>query len=159
MEMLERNGFGRWIPYARNRQVFQYVEAIRDTFRARAAEDPERFARSCVATAGWLLENEEIAEQSLSFAIEGRDYALADRAFVALVINNPDSYLTDRFLATLSEVPEAALRDYPMLAFGLGLALMSNPTFRGRAPQIFEVAIDSDSRPANIEPSIDGFSL
>lgn len=158
LNMLEHHGFGRWIPYAPNRQVFQYVETLRDTFRARAKADPDRFHRSCITTALWLLENEEIVEQALLFAIEGGDYALADRAFVSVVIVNPDSYLSDRFLPALQAVPETALHDYPMLAFGLGLALMGNPGLRGEAPRVFQIAIDAQARPSYIEPVVDAFS-
>ncbi|MFT4030642.1 MAG: NACHT domain-containing protein, partial [Protaetiibacter sp.] len=77
LRMLERQGFGRWIPYARDRPVFQYVETIRDSFRAQAADDRDRFRRACVTTAWWLLSNEEIVDQALQFAIEGGDYELA----------------------------------------------------------------------------------
>nr|WP_300151493.1 LuxR C-terminal-related transcriptional regulator [Propionicimonas sp.] len=159
LAMLERNGFGRWIPYARHRPVFQYVETIRDAFRARAADEPERFRRSCVITASWLLENEEVVEQALQFAIDGGDHALADRVFVSVVIGNPDSYTSDRFLATLKEVPQAALGEYPMLAFGLALALAGNPMLRGEAPPVARIAFESTARPAYIEPTIDAFSL
>lgn len=158
LDLLERNGFGRWIPYARNQPVFQYVETIRDTFRAVAAADGERFRRSCVVTAEWMLENEEVVDHALQLAIEGGDYGLADRVFVALVIINPDSYITDRFLAPLRNVPEAALREYPMLAFGLGLALMTNPVLRLEAPRVFRIAVDSPAHPPYLEPSIDGFT-
>lgn len=54
LNMLERNGFGRWIPYAHHRPVFQYVETIRDVFRARAVEDTTRFRSSCT-TYGHLV--------------------------------------------------------------------------------------------------------
>lgn len=156
--MLERNGFGRWIPYARGRPVFQYVETIRDTFRARAADDAERFRRSCLVTAGWLLQNEEVVDQALQFAIDGGDYALADRVFVAVVISNPDSYITDRFLPTLRRVPEHVLPEYPMLAFGLGLALMASPVLRGEAPRVFRIAVGSTAYPAYVDPVVDAFS-
>lgn len=159
LAMLERQGFGRWIPYAHQRPVFQYVETIRDSFRARAAEDTERFRRSCVTTAAWLLENEEVIEQALLFAIAGGDFTLADRVFVSLVVSNPDSYITDRFLAVLREIPECALSDYPMLAFGLALALAGNLMLRGEAPRIARIAAESTARPAYIEPAIDAFSL
>ena len=159
LDMLERNGFGRWIPYARGRQVFQYVETIRDTFRARAAQDPERFRRSCVATAVWLLENEEVVEQALQFAIDGEDYELADRVFVSLVIGNPDGYTSDRFLSTLQRVPESVLPDYPMLAFGLSLALLSNTAMRSQGPRVAEIALRAIPRHTYIEPTIDAFSL
>lgn len=158
LEMLERNGFGRWIPYARGRPVFQYVETIRDSFRARASADAERFRRSCVTTALWLLENEEVTDQSLQFAVDGEDYALADRVFVSVVISNPDSYTSDRFLPVLEKVPEPMLTEYPMLAFGLGLALMTNHMRRLEAPRIFRIAIESPYHPAYIEPSVDAFS-
>ncbi len=158
LDMLERNGFGRWIPYTRHRQVFQYVETIRDTFRLRATDDAERYRRACVTTAVWLLENEEVVEQALQFAIDGGDYALADRVFVSVVISNPDSYITDRFLSTLQKVPEAALSEYPMLAFGLTLALAGNPGLRAQAPRVARIAIDSPARPPYIEPAVDAFS-
>lgn len=159
LDTLERNGFGRWIPYARNRPVFQYVETIRDTFRARASDDPERYRRSCATTALWLLGNEEVVDQALQFAIEGGDYALADRVFVSVVISNPDSYITDRFLTPLRKVPEAVLSEYPMLAFGLGLALMANSILRAEAPRAFDIAINSTAQPSYVDPVIDAFSL
>lgn len=159
LDLLERQGFGRRIPYAQQRPVFQYVETIRDSFRARAAEDAERFRQSCVTTAVWLLKNEEVIEQALHFAIAGGDYALADRVFVSLVIGNPDSYTTDRFLATLREPPEAVLSEYPMLAFGLTLALAGSPLLRAEAPRVARIAVESTACPAYIEPSVDRFSL
>ncbi len=159
LDTLERNGFGRWIPYARHRPVFQYVETIRDSFRAEAAAgDADGFRRCCVVAAGWLLENEEV-DQALQLAIEGGDYAFADRIFVSLVIGNPDSYLTDRFLPALRGVPEEALAAHPMLAFGLGLALLVNPILRPEAPRILQIAIDSTAQPFYIEPAVDAFSL
>lgn len=158
LTLLERNGFGRWIPYGRDRPVFQYVEMIRDTFRERAAAHPQRFRRSCAMTALWLLENEEIVDQALQFAIEADDYALADRIFVSLVISNTDSYTSDRFLPVLQQVPDTALRDYPMLAFGLGLALMSNVALRLEAPRAFRIAAESSAHPPYLEPAIDAFS-
>ncbi|MCW5951211.1 MAG: NACHT domain-containing protein [Propionibacteriaceae bacterium] len=159
LAMLERNGFGRWIPYARHRPVFQYVEAIRDTFRARARDDPERYRRGCVTSAAWLLENEEVVDQALQFAIDGGDYALADRIFLSVVISNPASYTSDRYLAALSEVPEEALGDYPLLAFGLSLALLSNPIRRGEGPRVAQIAVESKARPSYVEPSLDAFAM
>lgn len=159
LNMLERNGFGRWIPYAHHRPVFQYVETIRDVFRARAVEDTTRFRSSCTTTAIWLLQNEEIVDQALPFAIDAHDFTLADRVFVSLVISNPDSYISDRFLATLEKVPESELSSYPMLAFGLSLALIGNPFRRAEGPRVARIAIESTARPHYIEPSIDAFSL
>lgn len=159
LKMLERNGFGRWIPYARNRQVFQYVETIRDTFRVRARSNPDRFKHGCVTTASWLLANEEVIEQALQYAIDGEDYALADRVFVSLVIVNPDSYLSDRFLSTIRKVSTAELIKYPMLAFGLALAMASNPVFRTVMPQMARIAVESTACPEYIEPTVDAISM
>lgn len=159
LAMLERSGFGRWIPYSRRGPVFQYVDAIRDTFRARAKADPERFRRSCVTTAQWLLENEEVVEQALQFAIDGEDYALADRVFVSVVIGNPDSYITDRFLPALRTVPPEVLDRYPMLAFALALALLTNPMVRAQGPWAARIAYGSTARPSYIEPTVDAFTL
>jgi LuxR family maltose regulon positive regulatory protein len=158
LDLLERNGFGRWIPYARQRPVFQYAEIIRDTFRARAAADTDRFSVACASTARWLFDNGEV-DQALAFAIEGGDYALADRTFVSLVVGNPDSYITDRFLPVLRRVPDEMLVRYPMLAFGLGLALAANSLLRLDAPRAFRIAIESPAQPAYLEPSIDAFTL
>lgn len=158
LRTLERGGFGRWIPYTRNREVFQYVETIRDTFRQRTADDdPARFRRSCVTTAAWLLENEETLDQALRFAIDGRDYALADRIFVSLLIANPDSYITGRFLAELQQVPDDVLGEHPMLAFGRGLALMTSPMLRLEAGRYFRLAADAPARPAYLDPAVDAF--
>lgn len=159
LAMLERNGFGRWIPYSQHRPVFQYVETIRDTFRARALEDRERYRRCCVISAVWLLENEEIVDQALQYAIDGGDYALADRIFLSVVISNPASYTTDRFLAALRKVPVEVLSDYPLLAFGLSLALLSNPILRPEGFQVARIAMESTAQPSYVEPSIDEFAL
>lgn len=158
-DVFERNGFGRWNPYSRDRHVFQYVEAIRDTFRARAAHDPERYRRSSGIVARWLLENDELVDEALIFAIEAGDFELADRVFVSLVVGNPDSYITDRFLLPLQRVPESVLPDHPMLAFGLALALTANPLLRGEAPRIADIAASSTARPAYLEPAVDAFSV
>jgi len=158
LDMLERNGFGRWIPYARRHPVFQYVETIRDTFRSRAGDDPVGFRRLCAQTARWLFEHDDI-DQALQLAIDGGDFAFADRVFVSLVIGNPDSYITDRFLPALRRVPAEALSAHPMLAFGLGLALAANPSQRLEAPRAFRIAIESAADASYLEPDIDTFSL
>lgn len=159
LAMLERNGFGRWIPYSRRGSVFQYVDTIRETFRARAKSDPERFRRSCVMTASWLLENEEVVEQALQFAIDGGDYALADRVFVSVVAGNPDSYTTDRFLPILRKVSEEALEQHPMLAFALTLALLANPMLRTEAERTARIAYESTAQPSYLDPGVDTFIL
>lgn len=158
LAVLERNGFGRWIPYAHNVSVFQYVETIRETFRARAADDAKLFAAACGATAQWLFAHGDV-DQALLYAIEGEDYALADRIFVQLMITDPGCYTSDRFLPTLRAVPEGVLPEYPMLAFGLGLALSFNPLLRAEGRRFFQVVLDSTACPDYIHPRVDAFSL
>lgn len=158
LDTLETAGFGRWIPYARGHAVFQYVETVRDTFRTRASENGPAFVRCCIDTAHWLWHNDDV-DQALQYAIEGGDFAFADRIFVALVIDNPDAYITDRFLPALRSIPDAALTEHPMLAFGLGLALAANAVLRLEAPRAFQIAIDSPAQPAYLEPAIDAFTL
>lgn len=156
LAVLERNGFGRWIPYARDRPAFQYVEAIRDIFHARAMEDSERFRRSAAATAAWLFANEDL-EQALGYAIAAGDHALAQRIFLDLLVTNPDSYITDRFLRALQEIPRRALAEYPLLAFALGLALAANPILRADAPDAFAISIESPAMPVDVSPDVDAF--
>ncbi|GAB3595501.1 helix-turn-helix transcriptional regulator [Microbacterium tumbae] len=157
LDLLERNGFGRWIPYAQDRPVFQYVESIRDTFRARTARGG-RLERACVVAAEWLRANDDI-DQALLFAVEGRDYELADRIYVQVVTTKPDSYVTSRYLTVLRRVPEDVLPERPMLALGLGLALTANALLRSEAPRILRIAADSEARPAYVEPAVDAFFL
>ncbi|MFD4957893.1 LuxR C-terminal-related transcriptional regulator [Microbacterium sp. NPDC058389] len=158
LAVLEHNGFGRWIPYTGARPFFQYVDSVRDAFRARATTQQDRFQRLCVLSAEWLLAQDEI-DQALQLAIEAEDYAFADRIFVSLVIQNPDSYITDRFLPTLQGVPEAVLHEHPVLAFGLGLALDANPLLRHDAPRAFRIVVESSASPSYLSPELDAFSL
>lgn len=157
--LLEDKGFGSWVSYANQRQVFHYVETIQDSFRVRAAGDPERFRRNCTITATWLLDKNEALDQAVQFAVAAEDYALADRIAPALIVADPDSYLTDRFLAILQKVPESVLPDYPMLAFGLALALVANPMLRTEASRIARIAADSEVHRSYGEPAIDEFLL
>jgi LuxR family maltose regulon positive regulatory protein len=156
LAVLERNGFGRWIPYARSRPAFQYVETIRDVFHARAAEDPDRFRRNAGSTAAWLFANQDL-DQALRFAITAGDYSLAQRIFLDLLVTNPDSYITDRFLTPLQEIPRRALVEHPLLAFALGLALMANPLLRSDAPDAFAISIASPAMPVDVSPDVDAF--
>lgn len=156
LSVLERNGFGRWIPYARGRPVFQYVEAVRDVFRTRAADDDERLRRSSRTTAHWLLDNGDL-DQSLQFAIAGGDYATAQLIFLLLLITDPDSYISDRFLVPLQQIPHEELEPHPLLAFALGLALMANPILRQEAPSAFAISIASTAMPVNLSPQLDRF--
>ncbi|MEZ3162164.1 LuxR C-terminal-related transcriptional regulator [Microbacterium sp. BWT-B31] len=158
LRMLERNGFGRWIPFSTSCRVFQYVGTFRQAFRTRAREDLDRFRRLCVLGATWLLAHGEI-DQALQLALEGEDYGFANRIFASLMIQDPDGCVSDRFLPVLRTVPEEILADYPVLALGLGLALQSNPLLRPEAPSVFRVVIDSTEFPPHISPEVDAFSL
>lgn len=156
LSLLERNGFGRWIPYTRGRPVFQYVEAVRDVFHARASERHERFRRASGTTAGWLLDNDDL-DQSLQFAIAAGDHRLGQLIFLQLLITNPDSYISDRYLAPLQQIPRRDLEEHPLLAFALGLALMANPVLRSEAPAAFAVSIESPAMPVDLSPDLDAF--
>lgn len=143
LELLERDGLGYWIPYARNTQVFQYVDTIRDSFRSRATKDLERFRSACAMSASWLLAHDELIEQTLQLAIEAKDYRLTDRVFMSMVIGNPDTYTTDRFLHTLRQIPDDKLAECPMAAFGLALAYASNPVLREHTGPIATIVVES----------------
>lgn len=159
LDFLERNGFGRWIPYAAGRPVFQYVESIRDTFGSRAAaDDPVRRQEICAHVAVWLFADEDF-DQALWFAIDAGEHTLAERIFVHLLMTNPESYITDRYLEPLRRVPGTMLDEHPLLAFALGLALMSNPVLRSEAPRAFTRAIESTAAPDYLEPELDAFCL
>ncbi|OYC97800.1 LuxR C-terminal-related transcriptional regulator [Microbacterium sp. Yaish 1] len=152
---LEREGFGRWIPCASGGRVFQYVEPVKDAFRARARRDGERYRRSCVTAARSLLEGGTALGHALELAVEGMDWALADRVLAHLVAASTDSYPDDTLLPVLQRVPQDVLPRHPMLAFGLGLALSANPLRWPEAAGVFAMAIDAPSYPTYIDPALD----
>lgn len=137
---LERQGFGRWIPYAPDRPVFQYVDAVRDTFRRELRERDRAGHRRAAATAARWLHEQDDHESAFELAILGEDYALAGEIFVSLLRTYPESYATDRLLPQLERLPRRVLRLHPILAFALGLAQMANPVLRTAAPATFQIA-------------------
>jgi LuxR family maltose regulon positive regulatory protein len=140
LNTLERHGFGRWIPFARDRPVFQYVEVIRDLFLADLrSSDHGSFVRLASKSARWLFANGD-HELALKLAVEATDYALAAEITQRLIIDSPESYTTDRLGRYLNAVPRTVMSAYPVLAFALGLSFLTTPLTRGAAVELFHIA-------------------
>lgn len=157
LSLLERQGFGRWIPYARRHPVFQYVESIRDAFVAELRRGPEfDYRRSADLAARWLF---AVGDHDMAFAqaLAAKDYSLAVQIYVDLLRENPECYLTDRLIGPLSSIPVPVLRQYPMLAFALGLARWTHPVLRVSAPEALLLAVNNPSRVEIVSPDLDGF--
>jgi LuxR family maltose regulon positive regulatory protein len=137
---LERQGFGRWIPYARDHPVFQYVDSIRDAFAGQLRRnDRAGYRRGAAAAARWLFEYGDY-EPAFALAVQAEDYELASRIYVDVLRVHPESYTTDRLLRQLAALPRRVLAAHPVLAFALGLARMANPLARTTAPEAFRLA-------------------
>lgn len=137
---LEWHGFGRWIPYARDQPVFQYVESVRDVFRERlAAEDPRRYERVAAISALWLDRHAEHGA-ALALAIEARQYDLAARICISLSAAGPDIYTTDMYERHLRQVPLEVLPRHPELAFALAMAHSTKAATRGASDEYFRIA-------------------
>ncbi|WP_418057784.1 LuxR C-terminal-related transcriptional regulator [Pimelobacter simplex] len=136
---LEWNGFGRWIPFAPGRQVFQYVESLRTAMLADAARLPAaKQARAALLAATWLHRNGNF-ETAFEVAVAARQYDFAGRVYAALVASDPDTITTGRFDRHLASVPRSALTQYPALALGRGLACHRNPALLGAAAEFFRI--------------------
>lgn len=137
---LERQGFGRWIPYAHGHPVFQYVDAVREAFTQELrSQDPSGYRRAATAAAQWLFEHED-HEAAFELAVAAGDYPLAVVIFVSVLRTYPESYISARLLDSLAKVPRSALRRHPMLAFALGLAQAAHPVLRSSAHDAFAIA-------------------
>lgn len=145
LETLERQGFGRWIPYARDHPVFQYVDSVRDAFLAQLRRtDPAGHRRAAGVATRWLFAYGD-HEQAFAMGVEAEDYALASQVYVEVLRAYPESYITDRLLRPLNALPWQVRKDHPMLAFALGLARMANPLARTSAPEAFALAAAGSS--------------
>jgi LuxR family maltose regulon positive regulatory protein len=154
---LERQGFGRWIPYARAHPVFQYVDSIREAFASEFRRGhQDTYEKIGSAAAQWLF---VLGDHDMAFdlALEARDYALAVRIYVDLLRVNPECYLTVRLIGPLSAIPLPELRRHPMLAFALGLARLTHPILRAAAPEAFALSVSGTSRGEIVSPELDGF--
>jgi LuxR family maltose regulon positive regulatory protein len=157
LELLEEQGFGRWIPYARQHPVFQYVDSIRDAFVAELRGGSEAaYRRAAALSARWLFSCGD-HEAAFDLALEARDYPLAVKVYVDMLREYPECYLTDRLIGPLSSVPVAALQRYPMLAFALGLARWTHPVLRASAPDAFALSVGGVTRSEIVGPDVDGF--
>lgn len=140
LDELAWHGFGRWIPYAREHPVFQYVESVRDVFAEQLrATDRNRYERAAGLSAAWLHRHGE-HEAALAFAIEARQYDLASRICDSLVLTNPDIFTTDAFERHLRQVPRAALPRHPVLAFARAMAYSTKTATRAAATEFFDIA-------------------
>jgi LuxR family maltose regulon positive regulatory protein len=137
--VLEQEGFGRWVPYAPGRPVFQYVESVRDAYEEQAIRDRPQYRRQAGLAAEWLYANAE-HEPALELAIAGERYDLASRIFRSLLVASPESYTSDRLVVHLGRIPSAVLARHPVLAFAMGVAALSNVATRGAAVEYFRVA-------------------
>lgn len=136
------NGFGRWIPYAREHPVFQYVDSVRDVVRGQLRVDqPERYRRAAGIAAAWLQQHSDPA-LALTLAIDGRDYGLAARICRSLAAADAAIYTSDLFERQLRRVPSRQLPEHPVLAFMLGMAYSANSATRASAPQYFRIAAE-----------------
>ncbi|WP_269782506.1 LuxR C-terminal-related transcriptional regulator [Nocardioides sp. R-C-SC26] len=133
------HGFGRWIPFAPGRQVFQYVESLRSAMLAESGALPAATrARAAQAAAGWLHRN-GIFETAFEIAVSARQYSVAGRVYAALVASNPEMITSPRFDRQLATVPHHALAQYPALALGRGLACHRDPALLGAAAEYFRI--------------------
>lgn len=140
LDELAWNGFGRWIPYARERSAFQYVESVRDIFLDQLrADDPDRCRRDAGMAAAWLHGHDD-HDLALALAIDARQYGLASNICRSLVLSNPDIYTTDVFERHLRQVPRSALPSHPTLAFIRAMVCAAQPTTRGSAAEYFRIA-------------------
>ncbi len=157
LELLERQGFGRWIPYAYRHPVFQYVDSVRSAFlRELRRRDVGAYRRSAGRTAQWLVGYGD-HELAFQLALDAADYPLAVRVYLDLLRIYPESYLTDRLLRPLNSVPHHVLCAHPMLAFALGLARLTDPVTRGTARDAFAIAVEHRATSPIAGPDIDGF--
>lgn len=140
LDELAWHGFGRWIPYAREHPVFQYVESVREVFREQLrATDPGRYERAAGMSAAWLHRHAE-HDVALALAIEGRQHGLASRICDSLVLTNPAIFTTDTFERHLRQVPLDALPRHPVLAFARAMAYSTSPATRAAAAEFFDIA-------------------
>lgn len=157
LAVLERQGFGRWIPYAREHPVFQYVDSVRDAFVAELRRKVKgEYLRCAGVAARWLFSCGD-HEMAFDLALDACDYQLATQVYVDLLRVNPECYLTDRLVVPLGSLPVRVLKAYPMLAFALGLARWTHPVLRASAPEAMSIAASNRSQAEIVSPDVDGF--
>ncbi|WP_235735897.1 helix-turn-helix transcriptional regulator [Nocardioides alcanivorans] len=136
---LEWNGFGRWIPFAPGRQVFQYVDALREAMLAEASQLPARKQVRAAELSAWWLHRHGRRETALAIAVRARLYGVAARIYAVLAASDPAAISSPRYDRHLATVPSLALTQFPALAFGRGLACHRDPSLRGAAAEYFKI--------------------
>ncbi|WP_275889995.1 helix-turn-helix transcriptional regulator [Nocardioides faecalis] len=140
LDDLAWNGFGRWIPFTPDRQVFQYVDALRDAMLADAAQQPAAERLRAAELSAWWLHRQGSHEAAFEVAVSHGLYGVAARVYALLVAGNQDAITSTLFDHHLAAVPSRALRQYPALAFGRGLACHRDPALRGAAGDFFRIS-------------------
>lgn len=152
IQALERDGLGRWIPWEADRDVFQYVEAIRDAFlRSVRTTEPQRYQAAAAESAAWHHAHGD-HDAALDLALDAERYDIAEDVVRDYLIEHPETYTTDRLVRQLQQVPRISLQAHPTLALGLGLALLTNPALRASAPLYLQIASEYAMTSA-IDPS------
>lgn len=138
---LQAEGLGRLIPFAAGREVFQYVESFRHVMVADARQgglDSSQLVRAADLSSKWLLQN-GLLEQALSFAIDARNFDRVESITTDLLLTVPETYITNRLVPVLSRLPSREFSRYPVVAFALALAYLTDPLMRGSARELFEI--------------------
>ncbi|WP_424464704.1 LuxR C-terminal-related transcriptional regulator [Pseudoclavibacter helvolus] len=140
IEVLEADGFGRHITFSRTAGAFQYVTALRDALHEELrTQAPDEYRRAASIASAWLAANGD-PEAALELALEVDDYELASRICTRLLLTVVEAYTTDRYEARLKHLPQDVLTAFPILAFVLGLARLSNPVLRSSAKPMLQIA-------------------
>ena len=140
LDDLEWNGFGRWIPFAPGRQVFQYVESLRDAMLTESAQRPNAEQLRAAELSSMWLHRHGSHEAALEMAVSAGLFGIAARVYAAVVVTNQNAISTSLVDRHLARVPSRALSQFPGLAFGRGLACYRDPSLRGAAAEYFKIS-------------------
>lgn len=158
LDDLEWNGFGRWIPFAPGKQVFQYVESLRDAMLAEVRTWPRaEQTRAAEASAIWLASHGGY-EPALEMAVGAELFGIAAWVYAGVVGTNQDAVSSSLVNRHLASVPSRALINFPALAFGRGLACFRDPSLRGAAAEFFKISAEWE-RPKMPNPTLAHYLL
>lgn len=158
LDELEWNGFGRWIPFAPGKQVFQYVESLRDAMLTEVrAWPPAEQTRTAETSAIWLASHGGY-EAALEMAVGAGLFGIAAWVYAGVVGTNQDAVSSSLVNRHLASVPSRALINFPALAFGRGLACFRDPSLRGAAADFFKISAEWE-RPKMPNPTLAHYLL